>query len=171
MTLTPCMYIFICFDMWQWQCIKLNWWFPCRRDLSDRSWIANQLVHTRHNTLSTAILIWLFRISSVRLSLAHRRTRFIVHKWERKPPAHRKSGLIVHVVVSFSPRARVWGECSTIHSPPALPPPFFSFVKVEISSRTLIPLFRTGSIHSGSASWDECGRAFPDDLRVRSFPW
>ena len=31
---------------------------------------------------------------------------------------------------------------------------FFPF-KVEISSRTLIPLLRPGSAHSGSASWDD----------------
>ena len=37
------------------------------------------------------------------------------------------------------------GECSTIHSPPA---PFF--LKVEISSRTLIPVFMPGSVHSDS---------------------
>ena len=39
------------------------------------------------------------------------------------------------------------GECSTIHFPHAL----FLF-KVEISLRTPIPLFRSGSVHSGSAS-------------------
>ena len=35
---------------------------------------------------------------------------------------------------------------------------------------TLIPLFMPGSIHSGSASRDDCGRMFPDKLRVSSFP-
>ena len=54
--------------------------------------------------------------------------------------------LVVVVVVAFSSRARILGECSTSHSPPAL---FFFYV--EISSRTLIPLFRPGSVHSGSA--------------------
>ena len=34
-----------------------------------------------------------------------------------------------------------------------------------------VPLFRQGSVHSGSASWDDCGRAFPDELPVSSFPW
>ena len=34
------------------------------------------------------------------------------------------------------------------HSPPAL----FFFYKLEISSHTLTPLFRPGSVHSGSAS-------------------
>ena len=70
------------------------------------------------------------------------------------------------VVVAFSWLARIWGDCSTIHSPPA----FFFFFKVEISSRTLIPLFRPRSVHGGSASWDDCDRVFPDDLRVSAFP-
>ena len=47
----------------------------------------------------------------------------------------------------------------------------FCYVEVEISSRTLIPLFRPGSVHSGSASWDDCGLAFPDELRVTLFLW
>ena len=40
---------------------------------------------------------------------------------------------------------------------------FFFFLggAVEISSCTLIPLFRPGSVHSGSASRDDCGRMFP----------
>ena len=41
---------------------------------------------------------------------------------------------------------------------------------LEISSRTLIPLVMPGSVHSGSASWDDCGRMFHDELRVSSFP-
>ena len=52
-----------------------------------------------------------------------------------------------HVVVAFSSHVRIWGECSTIHSPPAL-----FFFKVEISSCRLLPLFRPGSVHSSSAS-------------------
>ena len=40
------------------------------------------------------------------------------------------------VVAAFSSLARIWGECSAIHSPPSL----FFFFKVELSSRTLIPL-------------------------------
>ena len=47
---------------------------------------------------------------------------------------------------------------------------FFFFFKVEISSRTLIPLFRPGSVHSGSASGDDCDRVFQDELCVSSFP-
>ena len=69
------------------------------------------------------------------------------------------------VVVAFSSLARIFGECWNIHSPPAL----LIFI-VKISSRTLIPLFRPGSIHSGSPSLDDCGRVFPDQLRVSSFP-
>ena len=44
---------------------------------------------------------------------------------------------LVRLVMAFSSLARILGECSTIHSPPALF--FFLFFKVEISSRTLIP--------------------------------
>ena len=49
--------------------------------------------------------------------------------------------------------------------------PLFCFVlfKVDISSRTLIPLFRPGSVHSGSASSNECAHMFPDELRVSPF--
>ena len=54
------------------------------------------------------------------------------------------------------------------HSFPACA--FFFGVEVEISSRTLIPLFTSGSVHSGSASWDDHGRMFQDKLRVSSFP-
>ena len=43
------------------------------------------------------------------------------------------------------------GECSTIHSPPAL---FFFFFEVEINSRTLIPLFMPGSVRGDSAGSD-----------------
>ena len=68
------------------------------------------------------------------------------------------------VVVAFSLCARILGECSTIYSPPAL------FFKVEISLHKLIPLFRLGSVHSGSTSWDNCDREFPDELHVSSFP-
>ena len=43
------------------------------------------------------------------------------------------------------------------------------FFKVEISSHTPIPLYGPGSIHSGSASWDDCEQVFPDDLHVSPF--
>ena len=42
--------------------------------------------------------------------------------------------------------------------------------KVEIISRTVIPLFMPGSVHSGSESWDDWSRTFPGKLRVSSFP-
>ena len=45
-----------------------------------------------------------------------------------------------------------WGECSTIHSPPAL------FLKLKFGPRTLIPLCMPGSVHSGSARWDDYSR-------------
>ena len=51
----------------------------------------------------------------------------------------------------FSPACEELGECSTIQSPPA----FFFFLKIR--SRTLIPLFMSGSVHSDSVSWDDCG--------------
>ena len=39
----------------------------------------------------------------------------------------------------------------------SFPPAFFFFFKVEISSGTLIPLLKPGSVHSGSANRDDCG--------------
>ena len=76
--------------------------------------------------------------------------------------------VVLVVVVAFSSPAKILGEWSTIHFPPALF--FFFFFQVKISSRTLIPLFRLGSVHSGWARRDECDRVFPDELRVSSFP-
>ena len=55
--------------------------------------------------------------------------------------------MVVVEVGAFSSRAKIWGECSTIHSPPAL-----FFLKMEIRSRNITPLVRPGSVHSGSAS-------------------
>ena len=71
------------------------------------------------------------------------------------------------VVGAFSSPSRITGE-SSIHFPLA------SFKKkkkitAEISSRTLIPLFRSRSVHSGSASCDDYDRVFPDELRVSLF--
>ena len=76
--------------------------------------------------------------------------------------------LLLLVVVAFSSLERIWGECSTVHFPPALF--FFFFFNVEINLRTLIPILRPESVHSGSASGVDCGRMFPDELRVSSFP-
>ena len=71
-------------------------------------------------------------------------------------------------LVDFSSLARILGECSTPVEQalvalayedfgkmfdrlfPACV--FFFFFEVKISSRTLIPLFMPGSVHSGSAS-------------------
>ena len=70
------------------------------------------------------------------------------------------------VVVAFSLLVRILGERSSISRLRF----FFFFNEVEISSRTLIPFFMPGSVHSGSASLYDCVRLFPDELRVSSFP-
>ena len=70
-------------------------------------------------------------------------------------------------VVAFSSLARILGECSTIHSLPVLLPLFF--LLVESSSYTLIPLFTPGSVHSSSASWDDCGQVFPNEWADTDF--
>ena len=67
------------------------------------------------------------------------------------------------VVVALSSLGRFWGACSTSPSPPAL---FFFFLGWTLARAHSTP----GSIHSASASWDDCGRLFPDKLRVSSFP-
>ena len=75
------------------------------------------------------------------------------------------------MAVAWSFLARIFGECSTIHSLPALFSfLFFFFFLMEISSRTLILIFMPGSVYSGWASWDDCSRIFNDKLRVSSFP-
>ena len=54
------------------------------------------------------------------------------------------------------------------HSFPACA--FKFFFLVEMNSRTLIPLFTPGSIHSGSASRDDCGRVFREALSTKPHP-
>ena len=49
-------------------------------------------------------------------------------------------------------------------------PAFTLFLQVDISSHKLIPFFWPGSVHGGSASWDNYDKVFPDKLRVSSFP-
>ena len=66
--------------------------------------------------------------------------------------------------MAFSLRAKSFGKFIS------LPAFFFFFFKVKISLRKLIPLFRSGSVQSGPASWDDCDRVFHDELRVSSFP-
>ena len=46
----------------------------------------------------------------------------------------------------------------------------FIFQNGDELARAPIPVLRPGSVHSGWASWDECERAFLDELRVSSFP-
>ena len=77
-----------------------------------------------------------------------------------------------YMVVAFSLLVRILGECLTTHSPPAFlcVCVCFCFFEVEISSHTLLPLFRPGSVKSGSVSWDNRGRVIPDKLHVSSFP-
>ena len=69
------------------------------------------------------------------------------------------------VVVDCSLHASIWGKIVN------LMPICISFFKVEISLCTPTALFQTGSVHSGSASWDDCGWAFLVELHVISFPW
>ena len=54
------------------------------------------------------------------------------------------------------------------HLFPACPPPFF--FKWRLARTCQFHFFMPGSVHSGSGSWDDCGWAFPDELRVSSFP-
>ena len=49
-------------------------------------------------------------------------------------------------------------------------PAYVFLFYVEISLRTVIPLFGPSSVHSSPASRDDCGRTFPDKLRVSLFP-
>ena len=60
-------------------------------------------------------------------------------------------------------------DCSTIQSPPTILFIFICLFEVEISSRTLNLLFMSGSVHNGSPSLNDCGRMFPDKLRVSSY--
>ena len=76
--------------------------------------------------------------------------------------------MVVVVVVALSLRATILGQCLTNQSLPA-PFFFFSFL-VAITLCTLIPLLRPGSVHSGSAGWNDCGQVFPDELHVSSSP-
>ena len=63
--------------------------------------------------------------------------------------------------------SRLWGFWENVLTIRSMPAP--SFLLVEISSYALIPLFMPGSVHSRSASWDDCGRMFPDKFCVSSF--
>ena len=81
--------------------------------------------------------------------------------WDQKTQTGQKS-----MVVLFSSLARILWECLTIHYSSVI---FFFFFEVEISSSTLIPLFMPRSVHSGSASWDDCGQMLLDKLCVNFF--
>ena len=73
------------------------------------------------------------------------------------------------VVVAFSTLVRILGERSTIDSPPALKM-FFLYWSWDWFAHTNSTPHARGSVHSGLASWDDCGQMFPDKLRVSSFP-
>ena len=69
--------------------------------------------------------------------------------------------------VSFPHLKGLWGKVDDSFPPMH----FFFFFEVEISMCILSPFIRPGSsVHSGSASWDNYGRVFPDKLHVGSFP-
>ena len=74
--------------------------------------------------------------------------------------------------MAFQLLGRTLGEETTIRSVPAL---LFVVVvvcfEVDMNSLTPIPLFRPGSVHSDSSTWDDCGQVCPDKLCVGSFPW
>ena len=79
---------------------------------------------------------------------------------EQRPTSASKGQrcICVNVCVRiFFSLARIFGECSTIRSSPAL----LFFFKVKT-------LFMPESVYSGSASLDDCGRIFPDKLHVSS---
>ena len=63
---------------------------------------------------------------------------YVLHRQIRLWLVYNETGFVLTVVVVvFSSLARILGECSIIHSPPAL----FFLSEVEISSRTVSPLF------------------------------
>ena len=89
----------------------------------------------------------------LRTEIARLLQLYTVSLCTQKPAADAFHTQVV-VVMAFSSLVRILGECLTIHFPPAL------FFIVEISSRTLIPLCVSESVHSGSASRGDCGRMF-----------
>ena len=73
--------------------------------------------------------------------------------------------VVVVVMEAVSSHARIMGEDLMNQPLPVL----FLLFKMEITSCAPIPLFE--SVHSGSASWDNCGWALLYELPVNSFPW
>ena len=74
------------------------------------------------------------------------------------------------MVVAFSSYARILGGGSTKHSPALSSFNFFFFRCVSACAHQFHPSGQ-GSVHSGSASWDDCGQIIPDELCVSSFFW
>ena len=64
----------------------------------------------------------------------------------------------------FSLRAKIWGQ-RLDDSLPACAICFCFKVDQHQLTHTPTPLFTPESVHSGSASWDNCGQVFPDTLK------
>ena len=71
--------------------------------------------------------------------------------WDKKRDKIKRTTAVHNVVVGFFLACEDFGRMFDNSSPACAFFFLFSF-KVEISSRTLIPLFRPESVHSGSAS-------------------
>ena len=130
------------------------------------AWTTRTWKQTRKTTLDMNLTI--LRNSDVGMQLSGKKKK----EEKNQGTLHNYRLQTTHLwVMAFFSRARILGECSTIHFPPTLLFSFFFFFfKVEISSHILIPLFRPGSVHSGTTGWDDCGQIVPDKLRVSSFP-
>ena len=69
------------------------------------------------------------------------------------------------IVVAFTSLARIVGESLMIHSSPA----FFFFYKWRSACAHQFLFLRLGLVHSGSASWGDCGWVLFDKLHVSLF--
>ena len=69
--------------------------------------------------------------------------------------------------VAFSSHQRIFGE-KFDNSFPRL---HFLFIKWRSACAHRFHFLKSGSIHSGSASWDDCGRVVPDELLRARSPW
>ena len=118
-------------------------------------------LQTLTDSCSFSVSAWLMKSCCLELELHGLRCYPVWQRWKKgKPVVAVWGSWLCWKMVAFSSLLRISGECSTIHPQPAL----FFFFLVEISSRKWIPLFRPGSVHSGSASLDNCDGAFPDEL-------
>ena len=81
--------------------------------------------------------------------------------------SHRMHFMVV-VVVAFPSLTKILGVFDHLFS--ACDFFLLLFLSEDWLARTNSTLYMTGCVHSGSASWDDCGWMFPDKLRVSSFP-